>query len=82
MQSQMFINSKPGLHNHANLEVDKLNNYAPCILDVDIEKGQAESLKSNDEAVANLKSDETLPVCLYVPVAYALMVKNFGNVTG
>lgn len=71
MQSQTFLNSKPGLHNHTNLEVDKVNNYVPCALDADIEKGMAESLNSNDEVVANLKSDDSLPVCLYVPVAYA-----------
>ncbi|XP_057807105.1 uncharacterized protein LOC131021829 isoform X3 [Salvia miltiorrhiza] len=60
MQSQLFLNSKPGLHNHTNLEVDDVNDYAPCVLDVDIEKGMAESLKSNVETVATLTSDDSL----------------------
>ncbi|KAL1568051.1 hypothetical protein AAHA92_03458 [Salvia divinorum] len=64
MQSQLFLNSKPGLHNHANLEVDEENNYAPCVLDIDIEKGMTESLKSNDKTVGNLKSDDSLPKAL------------------
>lgn len=73
MQSQLFLNSKPGLHNHTNLQVDEVNNYAPCVLDIDIEKGMAESIKSDDKTVGNLKSDDSLPVRLFVPVAYAFM---------
>lgn len=82
MKSEMCLNAEPDLHNHTNLEVDKLNNYAPCILDVDIEKGKAEILKFSDESVANLKSDDSLVVCLYIPVAYAFFLfKVLGNVT-
>lgn len=74
MQSQMFLTSNPGSLNLTDLEVDKVNNYVPCILDVDIEIGKAESLKSNDGAVANSKSDDSSPVCLYVSVACAFLV--------
>lgn len=74
LQSQVFLNAKPGLLNLTDLEVDKVNNYAPCILDVDIEIGKAESLKSNDGAVANSKCDDSSPVCLYVSVACAFLV--------
>ncbi|KAH6808157.1 hypothetical protein C2S51_029265 [Perilla frutescens var. frutescens] len=84
MQSQMFLNSKPGLHNHTNLEVDKVNNYAPCVLDVDIEKGKAENLKSNDKAVANLMSDDSLPkalqrdICLHIGGKFMQLLMNHG----
>ncbi|KAG8373370.1 hypothetical protein BUALT_Bualt11G0017200 [Buddleja alternifolia] len=60
MKSEMCLNSEPNLLNHTNLKMDKVNNNAPCILDVDIEKGTAEISKSNEEFVANLKSDDSL----------------------
>lgn len=85
MQSQMFLNSKPGLYNHTtNLEVDKVNNYVPCSLDVDIEKGMAESLNSNDEVVASLKSDDSLPkvlqrdICLHTGGKLMQLLMNHG----
>ncbi|KAL2504558.1 hypothetical protein Adt_20179 [Abeliophyllum distichum] len=42
--------------------MDKANSYAPCILDVDIEKGKPESEKpkSIGECVVNLKHDDYL----------------------
>lgn len=84
MQSQTFLNSKPGLHNHTNLEVDKVNNYVPCALDADIEKGMAESLNSNDEVVANLKSDDSLTkalprdICLQTGGKFMQLLMNHG----
>ncbi|KAL2528027.1 hypothetical protein Fot_20628 [Forsythia ovata] len=42
--------------------MDKANSYAPCVLDVDIEKGKPESEKpkSIGECVVNLKHDDYL----------------------
>ncbi|XP_057807104.1 uncharacterized protein LOC131021829 isoform X2 [Salvia miltiorrhiza] len=84
MQSQLFLNSKPGLHNHTNLEVDDVNDYAPCVLDVDIEKGMAESLKSNVETVATLTSDDSLQkalhrdICLHIGGKFMQLLMNHG----
>ncbi|XP_042042272.1 uncharacterized protein LOC121787564 isoform X1 [Salvia splendens] len=84
MQSQLFLNSKPGLHNHTNLQLDEVNNYAPCVLDIDIEKGMAESLKSDDKTVGNLKSDDSLPkalprdICLHMGGKFMQLLMNHG----
>ncbi|KAL2528230.1 hypothetical protein Fot_20831 [Forsythia ovata] len=44
--------------------MDKANSYAPCVLDVDIEKGKPESEKpkSIGECVVNLKHDDYLTI--------------------
>lgn len=63
MKSEACVNSEPILHNHY-LEVDKVNNLAQCIFDVDIEEGKKENLKFSDDGVTNLKSDGSLTVCL------------------
>ncbi|KAL0396569.1 UNVERIFIED_CONTAM: hypothetical protein Scaly_0105300 [Sesamum calycinum] len=60
VKSEMCLNSEPDLQNQINLKVDKLNNYAPCVLDVDIEKGKAEIPKSNEESAVILKSDDSV----------------------
>ncbi|KAK4411673.1 hypothetical protein Sango_0240300 [Sesamum angolense] len=60
VKSEMCLNSEPDLQNQINLKVDKLNNYAPCLLDVDIEKGKAEIPKSNEESAVILKSDDSV----------------------
>ncbi|KAK6118382.1 hypothetical protein DH2020_047799 [Rehmannia glutinosa] len=85
MKSQMCLNSDPILQNHTKLEVDKVNNYAPCILDVDIEKGQAELSKCNEESLANLKSDDSLAralqreICLQVGGKFMQLLMNHGT---
>ncbi|KAI3462070.1 hypothetical protein Pfo_018733 [Paulownia fortunei] len=85
MKSQMCLNSEPNLQNHTNLEVDKVNNYAPCILDVDIEKGKAEIPKFNEESVANLKSDDSLAralqreICLQIGGKFMQLLMNHGT---
>lgn len=72
MKSDRCLNSEPNLHHH-DLEVDKVNNLEPCVLDVDIENGERKILKFSDDC-ANLKSDDSLAVCLYIPAAYALVI--------
>ncbi|KAL3622075.1 hypothetical protein CASFOL_034271 [Castilleja foliolosa] len=68
------INSEPILQNQTKLEEDdEVNNYASCILDVDIEKGKTEFSKFNEEPVANLKSDNTLARSLPLQVVGKLM---------
>ncbi|GFP84838.1 hypothetical protein PHJA_000627600 [Phtheirospermum japonicum] len=78
------VNSEPILQNQTKLEADKMNNYAPCILDVDIEKGKAELTKFNEEPVANLKSGDTsarsLPreICLQIGGKLMQLLMNHG----
>ncbi|KAL6526432.1 hypothetical protein OROHE_015441 [Orobanche hederae] len=64
MKSQTCLNSEPSLQSHTKLEVDTVNSHAPCILDVDIEKGKAESIKFNEDCVANSKSGGSLAITL------------------
>ncbi|KZV45436.1 hypothetical protein F511_41142 [Dorcoceras hygrometricum] len=62
MKGQIRSNSEPNLHNHYRIKKDQVNNYPPCTLDADIEKGTTEVPKSNKEPVGNLKSDDPLAV--------------------
>lgn len=66
VKSEMCLNSEPDLQNQINIKVDKLNNYAPSVLDVDIEKGKAEIPMCNEESGVILKSDDSVAVCLYI----------------
>ncbi|XP_011097573.1 uncharacterized protein LOC105176460 isoform X2 [Sesamum indicum] len=60
VKSEMCLNSEPDLQNQINIKVDKLNNYAPSVLDVDIEKGKAEIPMCNEESGVILKSDDSV----------------------
>ncbi|KAL8472115.1 hypothetical protein ACS0TY_029368 [Phlomoides rotata] len=59
-KNEMFVNSETNLMYQTKLMMDKLDDFAPCNLDVDIEKGKAEIPKSSEECVAYLKSDDSL----------------------
>ncbi|XP_022870260.1 uncharacterized protein LOC111389566 [Olea europaea var. sylvestris] len=59
-KSEMHFNAESDLQNDSNLKTGEANNYVPCILDVDIEKGNPHNPKSNDESVVNLKTDDSL----------------------
>ncbi|KAL2551379.1 hypothetical protein Fot_04998 [Forsythia ovata] len=60
IKSETHFNAESDLQSDTNLKMDDVNNYAPCILDVDIEKGMAHNPKTNDESVGNLKTDDSL----------------------
>ncbi|PIN11873.1 hypothetical protein CDL12_15511 [Handroanthus impetiginosus] len=85
MKSKMCLDFEPNLQNGTNLKVDKSNNYAPCVLDVDIEKGKAESPKVNEESVANLKSDDSIArafqreICLQIGGKLMQLLMNHGT---
>lgn len=66
--SEMCLNPEPNLQTHTNVKVDKVNNFAPCIFDIDIEKGKAEIATLTGESMANLKPDDSLAVCLFILV--------------
>ncbi|CAA0823608.1 Unknown protein [Striga hermonthica] len=58
MKSQTCLSSD-SLLNFTKVDADKVNNYTPFVLDVDIEKGKAELPKCNEDRVVNLKSDDS-----------------------
>ncbi|CAI9753167.1 unnamed protein product [Fraxinus pennsylvanica] len=58
MKSVVCLTTESNLEN-ANLKMDKANNPAPCILDVDIEKGKSENTNLNDESVELLKTNDS-----------------------
>ncbi|KAI3451154.1 hypothetical protein Pfo_007819 [Paulownia fortunei] len=60
MENEMCLNSEPNLLIHTNLKMDKVNNYSPCNLNVDIEKGKAEIPKSTEDSIGYLKPDDSL----------------------
>lgn len=62
MKNEMCVNSETNLLYQTNLMMDKLDDFAPCNLYVDIEKGKAEIPKSSEECIAYLKSDDSLAV--------------------
>ncbi|CAI9758230.1 unnamed protein product [Fraxinus pennsylvanica] len=57
MKSDVCLATESNLEN-ANLKMDKANNCAPCILDVDIEKGKSENPNPNDDSVDHLKTND------------------------
>ncbi|KAL3527736.1 hypothetical protein ACH5RR_012392 [Cinchona calisaya] len=60
MKTQMNLDRHPKCQNHTSLKVDAMDIYATSTLDTDIEKGKLETPKSNDEAVGNLKTEDSL----------------------
>lgn len=66
MKSDVCFTTESNLEN-AQLKMDKPNSYAPCILDVDIEKGKSENTNPNDESVEHLKTND----CFAVSSRYA-----------
>ncbi|KAL2521545.1 hypothetical protein Fot_25561 [Forsythia ovata] len=58
LKSVVCVPTESNLEN-ANLKMDKANNYAPCILDVDIEKGKSENPNPSDESVEHLKTNDS-----------------------
>ncbi|KAL3835000.1 hypothetical protein ACJIZ3_009736 [Penstemon smallii] len=60
MKSEARLSSEPKWQNISSLKMDNPSNYVPCVLDVDIEKGKAEIIKSKEDSAGNLKSDDPL----------------------
>lgn len=69
MKSDVCLTTESNLEN-AKLKMDKPNSYAPCILDVDIEKGKSENTNPNDESVEHLKTND----CFAVSSRYAKLL--------
>ncbi|CAA3011804.1 Hypothetical predicted protein [Olea europaea subsp. europaea] len=61
MKSDVCLTTESNLEN-AKLKMDKPNSYAPCILDVDIEKGKSENTNPNDESVEHLKTNDCFAI--------------------
>lgn len=62
MENELCLNSETNLLNQTNLMIDKVDNYALCNLNVDIEKGRAEIPICSEESIGYLKSDDSLAV--------------------
>lgn len=73
MKTQMCLDAHPKCQNHTSLKVDVMDIYATSIPDADIEKGKLETTKSNDEAVGNVKAEDSLTVS-FIPVYYSLFL--------
>ncbi|KAL8476176.1 hypothetical protein ACS0TY_028731 [Phlomoides rotata] len=75
-KNEMFVNSETNLLYQTNLMMDKLDDFAPCNLDVDIEKGKAEIPKSSEECVAYLKSDDSLAKVIWLTGKFMQLFMN------
>ncbi|PIN26770.1 hypothetical protein CDL12_00489 [Handroanthus impetiginosus] len=65
VKKEMSLNPDPNLLSHTNMKMDKVNNHAPCNLDVDIEEGKAGNPKSTEESICYAKSDDSArEICL------------------
>ncbi|XP_057495194.1 uncharacterized protein LOC130780273 isoform X2 [Actinidia eriantha] len=53
--TQMCLGAEMYCQNHISLDMDNADAYLPCIVDMDIEKGNSGAPKTNDEAVEKLK---------------------------
>lgn len=62
MENEMYLDVEPHLLNSNDLKSDKVNKYALCHLDVDIEKGKADIPEFSEESIGHLKSDHSLAV--------------------
>ncbi|XP_057492346.1 uncharacterized protein LOC130777926 isoform X1 [Actinidia eriantha] len=62
--TQMCSGDEMNSRNHISLEMDNADAYSPCIVDMDIEKGNSGAPKTNDEAVDKLKIEGPLPKAL------------------
>ncbi|KAJ8528469.1 hypothetical protein K7X08_022161 [Anisodus acutangulus] len=58
------MDNQSSSQNHANLKNDSTDIYSPYILDIDIEKGNTEALKSTEEMGGNLKTEDSLSMML------------------
>ncbi|XP_060169167.1 uncharacterized protein LOC132600014 isoform X1 [Lycium barbarum] len=58
------MDTQSSSQNHANLKNDSTDVYSPYILDIDIEKGKPEALKSIEEMGGNLKTEDSLTMML------------------
>ncbi|CAI9780927.1 unnamed protein product [Fraxinus pennsylvanica] len=72
MKSETHFNAESDFQNDSNLKMDEANNYVPCILDDDIEKGKPHNPISNDESVVNLKTDDSLVKALQREISLQL----------
>ncbi|XP_022739750.1 uncharacterized protein LOC111291894 [Durio zibethinus] len=56
-RKQMSLDAQLSCQNCIDLKVDSEDDYSSCILDINIEKGTPDILKSSDETVGNSKSE-------------------------
>ncbi|KAE8696011.1 hypothetical protein F3Y22_tig00110678pilonHSYRG00425 [Hibiscus syriacus] len=56
-KNQMFLDAPLSYQNCIDLKVNGGGGYSSCILDINIEKENLDTLKSSDETVGNLKSE-------------------------
>ncbi|XP_057783818.1 uncharacterized protein LOC131001435 isoform X2 [Salvia miltiorrhiza] len=64
LEKETSLNSETNLLNRTYQMLDRVDNYAPCNLNVDIEKGMPEIPKSSEESIGCLKSDDSLSTVL------------------
>ena len=77
--TQMCLGAEMNCQNHIGLEMDNADAYLPCIVDMDIEKGNSGAPKTNDEAVDKLKIEGPLPVSsnfIYVCIPNLLILES------
>lgn len=64
LEKETCFNSETNLLNQNYQMMDRVDSSELCNLDVDIEKGMAETPKSSEDSIGCLKSDDSLAVCI------------------
>ncbi|TXG60668.1 hypothetical protein EZV62_015241 [Acer yangbiense] len=70
-KSQMCLEAQLDCQNCIDLQMKSTDAYSSCIVDINVDKENPETLKTNDEIVGNAKSEGMVSVILRWIVAYA-----------
>ncbi|XWS44656.1 hypothetical protein CRYUN_Cryun15aG0067000 [Craigia yunnanensis] len=74
-KNQRCLDAQLSCENCIDLKVDSEDAYSSCILDIDIEKGTADILKSSDETVGNSKSEGVVTASLMKRITLTLALE-------
>ena len=61
-KDQMSKDAHLNCQNYIDLQINSIDAYSPCIVDINVEKESLQAPESNEEAVGSLKSEGVLIV--------------------
>lgn len=69
-KNQMNLDTELDCQKCIDLQMKSADTYSSCIVDINIEKGSLETLKSNDETVGSIKNEGIVTVSSYLLSVY------------
>lgn len=70
-KSQMCLEAQLDCQNCIDLQMKSTDAYSSCIVDINVDKENPETLKTNDEIVGNVKSEGMVSVSLFPYISIA-----------